>query len=236
MTRHPRRALARAALLCCALPMLAEARPLVVELFTSQGSSSCPPADVYLGALSGRPDVLALAFHVSYWDYLGWTDRFALADSVERQKAYARNLHRASVYTPQLVIDGRADALGLDRQAIGRALDQRREEVPVFVSVRGAVVRVEVGARAATPPCDIVLVSYLRHAVSPISHGENAGRRLDEFNIVRELRTLGAWKGASASFRLPVSLLPQDATDIAVLVQSAHQGAILGAAARAIRG
>jgi len=111
----------------------AQSRPVVVELFTSQGCSSCPPAEAYLGQLSTRPDVVALAFHVDYWDDLGWRDRFALRQSVERQDIYAKNLHRSSVYTPELVIDGRFDAVGADKRALARALAEPRPTVPLSV-------------------------------------------------------------------------------------------------------
>ncbi len=213
----------------------AQPRPVVVELFTSQGCSSCPPADAYLGKLSTRSDVLALAFHVDYWDSLGWRDRFELPKSVERQNVYARNLHRSSVYTPQLVIDGREDDFRTDGKAVARALGQNRDGVPIGVSVKDGDVQVEVSARPGLAPCDVVLVAYLRHAVSNVGRGENAGRTLEEFNIVRDIRTLGPWKGETQSFRVPVSSLPADATNIAVLVQPIGQGPIAGGATRVLR-
>ena len=137
-----------AALLWNAAPADSQSRPLVIELFTSQGCSSCPPAEAYVGKLTARADVLALAFHVDYWDSLGWRDRFALPQAVERQNLYARNLHRTSVYTPQLVVDGQADALGSRSAALEQALGKPREGTPVAVSVSGANVVVEVGGTA----------------------------------------------------------------------------------------
>jgi len=235
MTRLFRQCLAAAAILCCVAATNAQPRPVVVELFTSQGCSSCPPADAYLGKLSARSDVLALSFHVDYWDDLGWRDRFALAQSVERQNLYARNLRRSSVYTPQLVVDGREDYVGSDGKAVARALSKNRDGVPVGVSVRDAEVLVEIGAQPGVPPSDVMLVAYLRHAVSAIGRGENAGRTLEEFNVVRNLRTLGVWKGQAQSFRVPVASLPSDATDVAVLVQPSGQAPIIGAAAHALR-
>ena len=210
-------------------------RPLVIELFTSQGCSSCPPAEAYVGKLSARSDVLALAFHVDYWDNLGWRDRFALPQAVERQNAYARNLHRTSVYTPQLVVDGQADALGSRSATLEQALGKPRDGTPVAVSVSGADVVVEVGGTGPAARCDVLLVAFLRHAVSAIGRGENAGRTLEEFNIVRSIRTLGQWQGAAARFQVPISALPSDATDVAVLVQSSGQAAIAGAAAHPLR-
>src|ERR1700756_3357842 len=120
----------------------AQPRPAVVELFTSEGCNSCPPAEAYVGELAGRPDVLALAFHVDYWDDLGWRDRFGLSQSVERQRTYARSLRLFGVYTPQVVIDGRADYVGSTRSAIERALKTSRDGVPVSLSVSEGEARV----------------------------------------------------------------------------------------------
>jgi hypothetical protein len=234
MTRPFRQWLAAVVALGCTAGTLAQSRPVVVELFTSEGCSSCPPAEAFIGQLSARSDVLPLAFHVGYWDDLGWRDRFALAQSVDRQNVYARNLHRSSVYTPQLVIDGRSDSVGADGTAIAKALTERHDGVPVTVSLRDGGVLVDIGASTEFPQSDVVLVTYLRHTVSAIGRGENAGRNLEEFNIVRSIRTLSVWKGKSQSFRVPVSSLPRDATDVAVLIQSFGQAPIIGAAAHAL--
>jgi hypothetical protein len=185
--------------------------------------------------LSTQSDVLALAFHVDYWDDLGWRDRFALRQSVARQNIYARNLRRSSVYTPQLIVDGRDDNVSSDGKAVAKALTGNRDGVPVAVAVSDAEVLVEVGADPGLNPADVVLVSYLRHAVSAIGRGENSGRTLEEFNIVRDIRTLGPWKGQVQTFHVPLSSLPRDATDVAVLVQSSGQAPIIGAAAHAVR-
>jgi len=235
MTRSFHRYPALAVMLCCAAVTNAEPRPIVVELFTSQGCSSCPPADAYVGQLSARSDVLALSFHVDYWDDLGWRDRFALPQSAARQSIYARNLGRLSVYTPQLVVDGREDYVGSAATAIARALKENRDGTPVRVSLRDSEVLIELGAYPNAAPSEVVLIAYLRHAVSVIGRGENAGRTLEEFNIVRAIRTLGSWKGQAQSFNVSVSSLPPDATDVAVLVQRFGQAPIIGAAARAVR-
>jgi hypothetical protein len=228
-------ALAALAALGCTVTVNAQSRPLVVELFTSQGCSSCPPAEAYLGQLSARPDVVALAFHVDYWDDLGWRDRFELAQSVSRQNAYARNLQRATVYTPQLVIDGRFDALGADGRTVAGALAEPRSQVPLMLSLHDAALQVALGVQPQSAACDVWLVAYRRHALSAIGRGENAGRNLEEFNIVRELRNLGPWKGEQKAVRIPLSSLPSDSTDVAVLIQHAGQGAIIGAAAHALQ-
>jgi hypothetical protein len=224
-----------AALLGCVSMSYASPRPVVLELFTSQGCNSCPPADRYLEQLSGRSDVVALAFHVDYWDDLGWRDRFALAQSVERQNIYAHNLHRASVYTPQIVVDGRIDAVGSDAPRIEHALGEQRSGIAVALAVRDAEVHVNLPTAAGIPDCEVVAISYLRHAVSPIGRGENAGRTLEEFNIVRSVRVLGRWAGGSRNFTISTGSLPSDATDLAVLVQAVGQGSIIGAAAHSLR-
>jgi hypothetical protein len=211
----------------------APSRPLVIELFTAQGCSSCPPADAFLGQLSERRDVVALAFHVDYWDSSGWRDRFELRQSVERQNVYVRNFHRASAFTPQFVIDGRKDAM--DTNSIIQALQEPRDAVPVTLAVRDAQVVVDVGEKQSERPSDVVLVAFLRHAVSNVGRGENAGKSLEEFNIVRSIRTLGEWKGATENYKVSVSSLPSDATDVAVLVQSRGEGPIVGAAAQSLR-
>lgn len=126
MTSLPRgRTLAAAALLCCG-SVNADSRAAVIELFTSEGCNSCPPAEAYIGELARRPDVLALAYHVDYWDELGWRDRFALRESAVRQRMYAQALGRPSLYTPQVIVDGRQDYVGSDRARIERALNETR--------------------------------------------------------------------------------------------------------------
>jgi hypothetical protein len=219
-----------AALLAASAPSFAETRPAVVELFTSQGCSSCPPAEAYVGKLTARPDVIALAFHVTYWDDLGWRDRFALTEAVERQNGYARNFRSASVYTPQLVVDGLSGTPRTDLR-----LQAVSDAVPVAVTVVDGGIQVEVGTNPHFPAGDVILVPYLRHAVSDIGRGENAGRKLEEFNIVRGIRKLGSCSGAGTHFAVPIASLPADATDVAVLVQTPGQTSILGAATHALR-
>ncbi len=207
----------------------------MVELFTSEGCSSCPPAEAYVGELAQRADVLALTFHVDYWDDLGWRDRFALPEAVQRQRTYAKVLGLSSVYTPQVVIDGHEDCVGSDRNSIGRSLMQKRGGVAVAVSVREDEVLVDLRAQENVAASDIVLVAYRRTAVSPIGRGENAGRTVKEYNIVRAFHSLGRWDGRARQYRSRVDALPVDATDVAVLVQPLGQAPIIGAAAAALR-
>jgi hypothetical protein len=213
----------------------AETRPVVLELFTSEGCSSCPPAEVIVNELARRPDVLPLSFHVDYWDDLGWRDRYSLASATERQRGYARTLRRTSVYTPQVVIDGSRDMVGSERRALLEAVSGRRDGVETSVAVSGGTIQVHVGAGSDPTSADVLLVGYLREATTPIGRGENSGRTLTESNIVLSLHELGRWDGKPREYRLSVDRLPEKVTDIAVLVQSAGQRAILGAVARALR-
>src|ERR1700754_208686 len=147
------RYLVMAALLALSAPSFAGPRPAVVELFTSQGCSSCPPAEAYVGKLTGRSDVIALAFHVTYWDDLGWRDRFALTEAVDRQNVYARNFRSTTVYTPQLIVDGLSGSLGTNLR-----LSAASDSVPVTVTVADGGVQVEVGINSHFTAGDILLV------------------------------------------------------------------------------
>jgi len=184
--------------------------------------------------LTQRRDVLALTFHVDYWDDLGWRDRFGLPAAVERQRAYAKTLRLASVYTPQVVIDGRTDYVGSDRLSIGRDLSGKRAGVAVALSVRDGEILVDVGMQEAAPS-DVLLVAYQRSAVSPIGRGENAGRTIREFNIVRNFRSLGRWDGQTRQYHLRLDSLSSEATDVAILIQPLGQAPIIGAATVALR-
>ena len=218
----------------------AQPKATVVELFTSEGCNSCPPAEAMLGKLAQRDGVIALAFHVDYWDYIGWQDRFELKESTERQKEYARALHLPSVYTPQLVIDGTRDVVGSGDPALAATAVRPQANFPVDIAVRGDQVTVNVGANTAGAQApsradEVLLVSYLPEAVSKPNRGENSGHELHEFNVVRSVRKLGTWNGEAKSYTLPLKYLPADATQVAVLVQVANNGAIVGAAAHSVR-
>jgi hypothetical protein len=201
-------------------------RLAVVELFTSQGCSSCPPADDNVAALSTRSDVLALSFGVTYWDHLGWKDTSAQPVFTDRQVAYARALHHDGPFTPQVVVDGRADVVGNERPEIERLIRGSRLEGP---SVTLGADAVEVGAGAApAAPADVWLVRYDSRTVQvPIRAGENTGRTLPIRNVVKSLTRLGAWRGTAVHFALPAAA-PGLAT--AVLVQTRGLGPILAAA------
>jgi hypothetical protein len=212
-----------------ALPT-AQSRPAVVELFTSEGCSSCPPAEALLGQLGRRPDIVALAFHVDYWDGLGWTDRFGLHEALLRQSQYAKSLRLPSVYTPQIVIDGNSDFVGTDQRHILSALAAARTGVAVRMSVQGSDLVIDVGEQPGAPPSDIILAAILPHAETSVPRGENAGHTLIEYNIVRALRMLGTWQGQSCRRTVPLSSLPVEATRAALLIQQIGQGLVVGAA------
>jgi hypothetical protein len=202
-------------------------RPLtVVELFTSQGCSSCPPANDNLAALADRPDVIALSFGVTYWDQLGWKDTFAQPAYTARQVDYAKALHHDGPFTPQVVVDGRIDGVGARRGEI-ESLIARARIVGPAISVDHGVAAVGAGARTGEA-ADVWLVRYDPHTVQvPVRAGENTGRTLPHRNVVKALVRLGAWTGAPARFTLP----PAPAgLSTAVLVQSHGAGPILAAA------
>jgi hypothetical protein len=222
-----------APLLVVASMATAGVRPAVVELFTSEGCSSCPPAEAYTAELAQRPDVLALTFHVKYWDALGWTDRFGLPEATQRQRAYSQVLGLSSVFTPQTVIDGRLSFVGSDRGAIGRELMVSRDGPPIALTLGDGELRI--GLRAFhSASGDVSLIAYRHSAVTSIGRGENSGRTINEANIVRSIRALGRWQGQDTEFRAHIDSLPYDATDVAVLVQSHAQGSIIGAATLAL--
>lgn len=220
-------------LLLAATAAGAQSRPTVVELYTSEGCSSCPPAEAQIGKLAQQDGIIALAFHVDYWDSLGWHDRFDFPEATARQRQYAHTLKLASVYTPQLVVDGQRDVVG-GGNGIGAA-SAKTPGVPVAISVQNDAVVVALGALQPAVACDVLLVSYLPEAKSKVTRGENAGRELDEFNIVRSIRKLGSWQGAGESFSVRLNTLTGDATAVAVLVQQHDQGPIIGAASRLVR-
>ncbi len=181
------------------------AAPVVVELFTSQGCNSCPPADAYLGELAKRPDVLALSWHVDYWDYIGWKDPFAQHAFTVRQHAYSRSLEQRYVYTPQMVINGRLQGIGSERGDIEALIAKARAEQHAAVSagprvtVKGDQVHVEGGG---SEPSVVWAAWFDPQHWTAVEQGENAGRRLGEYNVVREWRQLGRYEGKPVTLKL----------------------------------
>lgn len=208
----------------------ADARqPIVVELFQSQGCSSCPPAILNVNALADRTDVLALDFAVTYWDNLGWKDTFASPQFTARQWDYARGVLRAkNVYTPQVVIDGRNALVGTDAAELERAIARTPVAPPAAaLSLSGLSLAVGEG-NAPDDGADVWLVRYDPHTLQvDIIRGENGGRTLAHRNIVKELTRLGDWTGAATRFTLPPG--SDSGLQIAILVQGKHGGPILAA-------
>ena len=214
--------------------------PTVIELFTSQGCSSCPPADRLLQELSARDDVLALGYHVDYWDYIGWSDPFATRDSTQRQRAYGRAFELRSVFTPQIVVDGAVSVVASrcreDHRAIDSAPARRAQSVAVTVE-QPAPDRFVVTLGAAHydgQPADIVLVRYDDSHVTEVARGEKRGRTLTDVNVVRQFDVIGQWRGEpmTVTTNLPASDVPGGC---AVLVQKPGHGPILGAARIMVR-
>jgi hypothetical protein len=201
----------------------AEEAPVVVELFTSQGCSSCPPADAFLTDLVQRHDVLPLAFHVTYWDRLGWKDPYSLDAATARQREYARHLSDDGVYTPQMVVDGTTGFVGSDR-ARGLSVIASAAGKPVAVSLTrdGPTLLVRVGGGAGR--AQVLLAGFDPAHETHVGRGENGGRTLVESNIVRSLTPIGAWSGSAVELRQPIPA----GEDFAVLLQAAD-GRIIGA-------
>jgi hypothetical protein len=208
----------------------ARAGPLtVVEIFQSQGCSSCPPANANVLALADRDNLLILSFGVIYWDRLGWKDTFASKENTQRQYDYAHGgLHRANVATPQVVINGTIDIIGNRRDELDRAIARARLPVAApSVSLADTTLSIS----AATAPAggaDVWLVRYDPRTVQvPIAAGENRGITLPHRNVVRQLIRLGAWTGGAATWRVPAAADPQWRT--AILVQGVSGGPIIAA-------
>lgn len=201
-------------------------RLVVVELFQSQGCSSCPPADANVNAIAGRPGVLALSYAVTYWDGLGWKDTYAQQAFTDRQYAYAHRRGRSQVWTPQVYVNGKTDLIGSDRPELERAIAQATSDGPGLHWSQGSL-QVEAG-KQMPGGCDVWLVRYDPHTLQvPIDGGENRGRLLPHRDIVRELIHLGRWNGQAATYAVPAATLPGLAT--AALLQAGDGGAILSA-------
>jgi len=223
-------------LLTMSAPALAlESRPVVVELFTSQGCSSCPPADAFLGDLAQRPNVIALAWHVDYWNYLGWEDPFALPEATARQRVYGGRLGLPYVYTPQMVVDGQFDERGFDRTGVQSRIDEQldgpagRPLVSVRFESGGGNLVAEVAADGPVGRAEVFLILFDRAHRTRVTRGENAGRVLTDHNIVRRLESLGAYDGGTVRFDIDADRIGPE-QGAAIIVQSAEQGAVLGAA------
>jgi hypothetical protein len=228
-----------------ASPAQAEPRA-VVELFTSQGCSSCPPADKIIGELAKDPAVIALSLPIDYWDYLGWKDTLADARFSARQKAYSQMRGDRDVYTPQVVVNGSAHLIGSDRTGIENAIGETRKaeavmSVPVSMTVSGKQISVSVAAasKPAVAHGEVWICSVSKAVPISIGRGENRGREITYHNVVRNLLKVGDWNGSSASWTVPLENISREDVDAAVVyLQDGNRdkpGAMLGAAYTSLR-
>lgn len=213
-------------------------RPLVVvELFTSQGCSSCPPADAYLADLTKRADVLPLAFHIDYWNYIGWVDPFATKETTQRQRDYAKALALRYVYTPQMVVNGSAEGVGSERGTIERLIEaarQAKREAPSLSLEKrpDSTIVAYVGPGTPDKPATLWLVTFDPQRATKVLRGENGGRMATDYQVVRSIRSVGTWTGKPAEVPCGTVSTASSATPsgTAVLLQTEGPGPILAAA------
>ena len=213
-------------------------QPVVVELFTSQGCNSCPPADELVVELTDQSDVIALSLHVDYWDYIGWKDPYGSPMNTERQRRYGEALRLRYVFTPQIIVDGRTSLVGSRRGAVLRSIERSR--------VRGKPLKLEIvnddGGKVIIPAghapdvgATVWLVVYDRHHETDVTRGENAGRTIRNGNVVRRFERLGTWMGERTEIPLDLSAAAARGHDgCAVIVQQGRYGPVLGAAAMSL--
>lgn len=221
-------------------PAFAEPPRAVVELFTSQGCSNCPPADALLVEYSKQPDIVALSFPVNYWDYLGWKDTLAHADFTARQKNYAHARNDRQIFTPQMIVNGKKSCIGSDQVQIEKAIQMTlkgRSTLPVDVTIaeQNGMVTVSVSETAETMQreAQVWVLPVLRSQTVPIERGENKGKTVTYANVVRGLKRIGEWHGGSARFEVPVETARRGGDGYVVLLQTTHDdrpSIILGAA------
>jgi hypothetical protein len=229
-----------AGILAAASPALGGESPkVVVELFTSQGCSSCPPADRVLADLAREPDVIALSLPVDYWDYLGWKDTLASPAFSARQRAYANARGDRQVFTPQMVVNGNVSCVGSDRAQIGRSMARAsagRERLPIRIDLAEAGPTLLIDLGRADPPAsgEVWVLPVARAREVAIGRGENSGRSVTYANVVRGMTRAGFWSGAPARLEVPLKKARAgDADSYVVLLQEGDQdkpGPILGAA------
>ena len=227
-------------------PAHAEPRA-VVELFTSQGCSSCPPADQIIGELAKDPSVIALSLPIDYWDYLGWKDTLADSRFSARQKAYSHMRGEREVYTPQVVVNGSAHVIGSDRARIESAIEETKKadavmSVPISMTLAGKQINISVAASGKGPAAahgEVWICSISKAVPIAIGRGENRGREITYHNVVRNLLKVGDWNGTSDSWTVPLENIYREGVDAAVVyVQDGNRdkpGPMLGAAYTSLR-
>lgn len=212
--------------------------PVVVELFTSQGCSDCPPADRVLAEIAQRRNVIALTFPITYWDMLGWRDSFATEANTERQRAYARAMNHSGIYTPQMIIDGTEDVIGSRRERVlaviaqRAAIDEATYNIPIAIVPTRNRIEVAIAGSARREPVDarVWVMRTRSQARVDIDDGENRGKTLFYANIVRRIKEVGFWNGGPLTIDLPFGLRDGQHDGIVVILQSKGHGAIIGAA------
>ncbi len=211
---------------------------VVVELFSSQGCSSCPPADRLLTELRSKPGVLALSYHVDYWDYLGWKDTLGSAEFSQRQYDYAKARGDMDVYTPQMIINGGKPMVGSQRSEVYAVLEQSRQSpwpVAMGVAEDGKNIMIDCGAFTgdgeAPGEATLWLMPYLGEARVAIERGENSGAEIAYNNVVRKMIPAATWTGKASRMALPKDgLMPPDCTSCVAMLQEGKLGRVLGAA------
>src|SRR5688572_5409354 len=208
---------------------------VVLELFTSQGCSSCPPADALLEELSAKPEIIALAYHVDYWDYIGWTDTFGSKAHSDLQRDYATAWGSSRIFTPQLIVNGRDGVVASRRDEVGGAMAKAGLELPVMLKYEAEMLEISIPPDTSLEGGVIWLVSYIERAEVKIDRGENAGKTIAYTQIVTGRQVLGMWEpGTGTRLKLPLSeVLAAPANGAVILVQlerAGLPGRILGAA------
>lgn len=208
----------------------------VIELFTSQGCSSCPPADQLLTELSGTPEVIALSYHVDYWDYAGWPDTLGHEANTQLQRNYAASWHNNRIYTPQMVVNGLKGVVGSRRNEVSKAIGTAELALPVELLTSNDMLEITVPGQAGLSDAVVWLVSYIDAVDVAIERGENSGKTITYSHVVTGRRAVGMWEaGMGMHIKLPLSeVLDGPADGAVVLVQAgtkALPGPILGAAA-----
>ncbi len=209
--------------------------PVVLELYTSQGCSSCPPADRLLRQYAGRRDTIALSYNVDYWDYLGWKDTLGNPAFSTRQRLYARRRGDGEVYTPQIVVNGLSHAVGSMPREIDRAIARTKSylsdtRVPLDVRINGGKLTIEVGEATVDQSATIWLAAVRSEVTVPVRRGENRGRTLTYHNVVRKVTPVGMWSGARTVIQLKdEDVLDSEADTCAILVQMGKGGPIVAA-------
>ena len=213
--------------------------PIVIELFTSQGCSDCPAADRIVAELAKRTDVLALSLPITYWDMLGWKDTFATEANTYRQKAYAKTMNRSGIYTPQVIVDGKVDVVGNQRDRVLSAISNRQTQIatepPINLSLGIASGRVEISIPAAPrakskPLATIWVMRTLSSGSVNVQQGENKNHLLSYANLVRELHRAGEWTGDAMKIDVPIATGKSKHDGVAVVLQSHDYGEVIAAA------